>query len=165
MPLHTFTVHYTEALVGAAVRAFVWRRAIVGFGWSGLIALVLFAVGAAADINYGDRGWVLGVFLAVPVFLLIMLLTVWIAHYRNSLGKLRAMKTPQAQWALADETWMVAADTGSATMPWSAITDIWMLPGFWMLFTGISQFVTLPTADVPQAALDFIHQKTRKSRA
>ena len=165
MPIHTFTVRYTEALVTAAVRAFVWRRVIVGFGWSGLIALVLFAMGTAADINSGDRSWVLGVFVAVPALLLIVLFTLWIAHYRSSLRKLRAMKTPQAQWTLASETWTVAADTGSATMPWSSITEIWMLPGFWMLFTGTPQFVTLPTQEVPQAALDFIHQKTRIARA
>ena len=155
-------MRYTEPLIVAAVRTFMWRRVGREFGWSGLAACAALLVFIGWDIASGDRSWTIGALVAVPLALIAVAAAVWIAHYNTSLGKLRAMKIAQSTWTLSQDAWTVVADSGSSTMPWSAITQVWELPDYWMLMLGKNQFVTLPTADVPTATLDYVRARTRK---
>ena len=151
-------------MITAAVRTFLWRRAVLEFGWNGLAALIALLGFLLVDIASGDRSWFAGALTAIPAALAALLIAVWLTHYRNSIGKFRAMTTPEAVWTLTDESWTVAAGTGTSTMPWKAITEVWQMPDFWMLLIGKNQFLTLPATHVPAETLAYLLIKTRKTK-
>jgi hypothetical protein len=155
--MHRTTLNFNESLVRHAVRGYWWRA--VGFRF--LMALALVAIGFFLSIHEGDTSWftgVLGSVLAVGIFFSIAL---YAAHYRNAVQKLRAMGSPQAVLEASDSSLSLTSGAGSASLPWSAITEIWQLKACWLLLLSKSQFVTLPLADVTPDLEAFILAKVR----
>lgn len=152
-------VAYTEDIVRDAVRTFVWRRGIVGqkrlwIAEVAMIALLLWNV---------DRGWVATIMFAILLLPPAMIAVMWIAHHRNTVGKYRRMRTPDATLTLRDEALVVASDLGSATIPWSTLTEIWERPAYWMIFIGPNQFFTLPLQTLSPADRDFLRSKVARA--
>jgi hypothetical protein len=143
--LHKTTLNYTESLLRQAVYAF-WRRT-VGIGL--FVALSLLACSLAWMLWQGDRSWVVG---AVGVFLFFgfgFAVFVYVVHLRNTLAKFRAMGAPSAVLELGEASFAVSSGLGSSTLAWSAVTEVWCYPSFWLLLFSKAQFVTLPLASVP----------------
>lgn len=98
----TFKIAYTEEIVRDAVRAFVWKRGISS-------QKGLWAVEAAMaclllwSLSSGHHGWltvVVAVGVLVPLCLIVMM---WIAHHRNTVGKYRRMPSHEAEVTFRDE--------------------------------------------------------------
>ena len=156
------TVTYTEEMVRDAVRAFVWRRLIINQKrlWVAETAIILLFVWQLV----GDgAGWAIGVLGIAALLYPSMIVLAWVAHYRNTAGKLRKMSTRQATFALRDEGFDVASELGSAQIPWSTVTEIWQRPTYWMIFTAINQFMTLPIQAASVDDLDFMKSKVRSA--
>lgn len=151
---HSFTVLYTEEIVRDAVRAFAWRRFVVenrGL-WitaAGMVVLTLYLW------STGDRSWHLGLFAVVSVLPIVMLAAGWRAHFANSVGRFRRMRTPEARFALYEEGVTISAEDGDATVKWHAIHEVWRRPKAWTVFLGENQFFLMPTDGVPPDALQF----------
>lgn len=146
------TLEYSEALVREAVRAF-WRRTVgVGF----VVALTLLAGSLAVLLWHGDRSWFVGAIGAFLLFGLAFAALVYTVHLRNALAKFRGMGPPVATLELADDTFTVASGLGRSSLPWSAVTEVWRYPTFWLLLFSKSQFITLPLASLPADAQTFI---------
>ena len=153
-------LHYSEPLLREAVRSFFFRAVICGFGPLFFIACGLLVVCLAYLLWLGDRGWAVGAFATGLAFLGIFFLIIYLAHRRNTLGRFRQMRSPEATLAYDDERFTLTSELGSATMPWSSITEVWRFPRFWLLLFSRSQFVTLPLDSLDEHTKDFIMQKT-----
>ena len=156
----TVTLHYSEGLVRAAVQAFWWRT--VGPGV--LVVTAVLAVLLGIFLSHGDRTFWVGALGACLAFILAFLTMIYIVHYRGSLGRFRRMREPAATLEMGEERFLMASDAGRSERGWAAVTELWRFPDFWLLFFSPAQFVTLPTADLPEAAREFIVEKLSARR-
>ncbi|MDK4711232.1 YcxB family protein [Rhizobium sp. CNPSo 4039] len=144
-------------MVRDAVRAFVWRRLIINQRlWVAEIATILLFLW---QLWSDGTEWLTGVFGSLVLLYPAMIIVVWVAHYRNMVGKFLKMSIRQATFAFHDEGFDVASELGSVKVPWSTVTEIWQRPTYWMIFTAINQFMTLPTQAADINDLDFVKSK------
>ena len=149
---HQATLEYTEPLLRSAAFAF-WRRTV---GTRFLVALALLACFLAFLLWRGDRSWFVGAYAAFLFLGLTFVLLVYVVHMRNALSKLRRMGAPVAQLSLEEASFTISSGLGSTTLPWSAVSEVWRYPSFWLLLFSKAQFVTIPLASVPEEAQAFL---------
>jgi hypothetical protein len=156
---YQFNVEYTEPMVRDAVRTFLWHR--LKRRWTLWVGMLLLVASMVMLLLTGDRSWFLGLVAATPGFFVLILWLLYRAHLTNSLGKLRQMGVPKAEFKLENDSLTITSGSGAATLPWSTIQEILVAPQFWALCTATNQFLTLPTVSVPPEALEFIRSKVR----
>lgn len=135
------------------VRGVLWRSLWLWIGAPlGLIAgLVAYWDDGPPELN--------GACAAVLILLPLFLLFIWRAHFKNTVGRFRSLDSPEADMVLDEAGLGVTSSLGAMTIPWSRFTEVWELPGFWMLFLSRAQFITLPLATVPEDAIGFLRGK------
>ena len=158
MPQHV-SLHYDENLLRQAVLRFWWRVIGVRF----VIALVVMGASLAWLVSHGDRSWFVGVVATVLVLAIALMVAVYFIHYRNAMKKLKNMGDPQATLTVSETSLTLSSGAGSSTVPWSAVTEIWQFPGFWLMFFSRSQFVTLPLADLTPQMRALVLDRVRAS--
>ena len=161
--MHEVKIRYTEPLVREAVRAFVLRTLFKRLGTGFFVAIALEATITIWLVSQGDRSWVVGVFGAAFIFVAFFPMVVYVAHYRNTIGKFRQMKVPEGTIIYNEEQFTLESELGSATLPWSAITEVWRYPRFWLILFGPAQFATLPLDCLDPATQAFIVRKTERT--
>ena len=159
--MHRTILNYDVPLLRRAVLGFWWR--VTGFRF--LIALALVAFGFAVLIYEGDTSWSTGVSGSVLVLGVFFSFAIYAVHYRNAVEKLRAMGRPQATLEASDDGLSFSSGAGSASIPWSAIAEVWQLKSCWLLLLSKSQFITLPPVDVAPELRAFILAKVEISGA
>ena len=153
------TLHYNLALLRKAVLSFWWR--VVGLRF--LIVLTMLSAGLIYLLLQGDRSWQVGA-LATIIFLGIsFLVLLYTNHYRNGLQKLKDMGAPQASFEASESLFSFKSGAGSASFPWTTVTEIWRFDGYWLMLFSKAQFVTLPTTDIPLDFQTFILERVRAS--
>jgi hypothetical protein len=159
----TYVMTYTHNMVHSAVKTFVWRRGILGQKklWLAEFALAVLFLWFFAR---GDRGWAVGLLGATLLAPPILISVVWLAHYRNTVGKFRSMQSPIANLTIGADGLAVASALGSVQIPWSILTEIWERPTYWMFFTAPSQFFTIPIETISTADRDFVRSKVGTRR-
>lgn len=157
--MHRIVLTYNMPLLRQAVRGFWWR--VVGFRF--IAAQVLIAAGLIMLLHRGDTSWLMGVLASVFVFGILFMIALYMVHYRNALYKLKAMGKPQAMLDVSEASMSFSSGAGDATLPWSAVTEVWQLKGCWLLMLSKSQFVTLPLADMTPDAAAFILARIQAS--
>jgi len=150
-------LHYSEALVRRAVRAYWWAET----GWSFVVPLALLAAWFASLVWRGDRSWWVGALGSLLAFCVLISATVYVTHYRGSLRRFRRMRVPEATLELGPERVCLASDVGTGEMEWRAFTSVRRFPDFWLLYLSRAEFITLPTADLPDDARAFILGKVK----
>jgi hypothetical protein len=144
----TFTLSYDKNLIRQAVFCF-WRRTV---GITLPIVLTLVGILICYKVFEGDRSWILGVMGAVWCIAFLFIVAVFIAHYSNSFKKYHQMNPPHAKLFISESEFSVSSSAGSATLPWSSITEIWRFQTFWLIFFSKSQFMTFPLETLPSDA-------------
>ena len=157
--MHEIEVQYSEALVREALRAFFWRRTKELLDLKILAAAVLVIGGAGWLWLRDQRSWLFGFLVAIAVLGPVVLLSAYAVRYRDSVGRFRRMKNPKARFIIRDADLTVVSDLGSSTVPWSAITELWQFPRFWILLFSGASFVTLPTEGLSESVLSFVRSK------
>jgi hypothetical protein len=155
MAMEPLRLHYTEALLRRAVRAFWWAET----GWSFVVPLALITAWFATLVWRGDRSWWVGTLGALLGFCVLISATVYVTHYRAAFRRLRRMRVPQATVELGPDRIRLASDVGVAEMEWRAFTGVRRFPDFWLLYFSRAEFITLPAADLPDEARTFILAK------
>ena len=148
-----------------AVRCFVFRAFRRQLGSLFFIAMAILMGCLFFLIAHQDRSWAVGFVIATILFVTVFFVAIYVAHYRNTLGRFRQMQNPEARLTLGEEQFTLTSDLGSATMPWSAITEIWQYPDFWLLLFSKSQFSVLPLNGVDEQVRAFITEKAGKQNA
>ncbi|NHF74210.1 YcxB family protein [Paracoccus xiamenensis] len=80
------------------------------------------------------------------------------SYSRNSLGRLRQMRAPEARFVLDQRGVFAASELGETLIPWDRITEVWQRPESWMIFFGPSQFITMPIREIPEEALGYLRR-------
>ena len=127
------------------------------------MALALVAVGLIASIRGGDTSWFVGVLGSVLVLGMCFAVSLYVVHYRNALHKLRAMGSPQATFEASESLLSLSSGAGSASLPWSTVTEVWQFKTCWLLVLSKSQFVTLPLAGLPPEFAAFVLARVQAS--
>ncbi|MBI1285390.1 MAG: YcxB family protein [Thiobacillus sp.] len=149
------TLTYSEPLIRQAVFAF-WRRSVgVGF----LVALLLIALGLAFYLARGEVSWVVGVLGTVFTFGVLFIVALYFVHYRNSLAKFRDMGSPYATFRADHSSFTISADSGTATLQWAVVKELWQTPNVWLLLYSKAHFSTLPVACLSPEMQSFILQR------
>lgn len=154
MTLET-TLVYNESLIKKAVLSFWWR--IIGVKF--IVAIVLLNIGLAYGFCVGEKSWLMGIYATTLFFAITFMVALYLIHYRNSIQKFKAMGNPQASLTLSKDSFSLSSGAGSATLPWSSVTEVWQFPDFWLLFFSKSQFSTLPIANLSPELQNFIVER------
>ena len=151
MPEEVVHVRYNEQLIRDAVRAFIWRRFVLEQKPLWVLAGAMLVL-SLWQFEKGERLWAIipGIGALLP---LLFVLAGWLAHRSASLGRLRAMPKPEAQFAFDDNGFRVTSGAAEVRLPWTSVSEVWARPGAWMLHLAPNQFVTFPTANVPTEML------------
>ncbi len=157
--MHRTILNYNEALIRQAVRSFWWR--VVGLRF--LVALALVGASLIMRIHSSDTSWLVGVLASVLILGIAFMAALYIVHYRNALGKLKAMGKPQATLDASETSLSLSSGAGTATLPWSAVTEVWQFRSCWLLLLSKSEFLTLPLADLTPEAAAFILARIQAS--
>lgn len=154
-----FTVHYDDVVLRNAVNTFVKRRIVEGLGRLGVAAVVMTAMIWVYLLWQGDRSWVVGAIGAVLLLFMLIFGASWRWRHVEMRRKLVAIPSRQAVVTLSDDGITVNSEAGATTLPWTTFNELWRLERCWLLFLEPNNFVTLPTDDVPQEALDTIEAR------
>lgn len=150
-------LHYSDTLVRSAVAAFWWRTV----GWQFVLAFFLVAGGLGYMLLKGDRSWLIGVLGVVLVLSFAFVVALYLVHLRSSLERFQRMKVKEATLDADSDKVVMTSDVGAFELHWSAVRDVWRFERFWLLFVSRAQFVTLPVADLPSDAQEFIMERVR----
>ena len=127
--MHEAKLRYSEPLLREVVRAFVIRRLLRRLGASFFIVLALLVAALAWFNSRGHTGWFVGFLAATVLFVLAFFAMVYVAHFRNTIGRFRQMGTPEATLSYDEQQICFTSELGSSAMPWSVITEVWRCPG------------------------------------
>ncbi|MBB4128343.1 hypothetical protein GGR77_003670 [Xanthomonas translucens] len=150
--MHRATLSYDRTLIRHAVASFCWR--VVGLRY--VVALALVAGPLVFLVRGGNASWLVGVLASVLVLGAAFPVALYAIHYRNALRKLDAMGAPLGTLEASDTALSLSSGAGTATLPWSAVSEVWRFDAYWLVLLSKSRFVTLPLAGLSPEAADFI---------
>jgi len=153
--MHRATLSYDRTLIQQAVASFCWR--VVGPRY--VVALALVAGSLVVLVRGGNASWPVGVLASVLALGAAFPVALYATHYRNALRKLEAMGAPLGTLEASETALSLSSGAGTATLPWSAVCEVWRFDAYWLLLLSKSQFVTLPLADVSPEAAEFIRTR------
>ena len=158
---HQLTFTYTESLLRRAVFAFWWRTVGVGF----FLTMAVLAGSLVFLFGQGNRSWMAGAIGTVLLLALVFAAMVYFVHLRNTLGKFRAMGALSATVEVGESSFAMSSGLGSASVGWSAVTELWQFESFWLLLFSKAQFVTFPLASIPAETQLFIVSRVKAAGA
>lgn len=148
-------LRYSEETVRNAVKEFYKRT--VGVSLPIVLGLMLIFFGYL--LWTGNTSWITGVVGSALAMALVFMIALYVAHYRNSMQRFRAMKNPMAFLELHDDSLTIKADSGSNEIPSTAITEVWTYDDFWLVFLSRAQFFTIPMSELGSDAQTTIRTK------
>lgn len=157
--MHEAVLTYDSQLVRQAMRAYWWR--VVGLRF--IVGTALIAISLGFAIARGDTSWVTGVLASVLVLGIAFVVAIYVIPYRRAIRKLTEMRGPHATLQASDSALSMSSGAGSATLPWSAVIEVWQFRTFWLLFFSKAQFVTVPLANVAPETAAFILARVKAS--
>lgn len=151
------TLIYNEKLIRHAVWSY-WKRTVVG-----LYVLVILAMTAGFFVLLlqGDRSWLVGLIGTTLSISYLILVSIYVVHFKNSIAKFRDMGNPSATFRAEEQSFTIESGIGTSTLKWSAVKEIWQFQDVWLLLFSKSQFSTLPLANVPPEMQAFILEKIK----
>jgi hypothetical protein len=157
--MYEFTVTYTEDIARRSVQVVCGRVIRRLFDWKLCAAALVTIVALVLSHSSHEVSWLEGAVGALLGILVAFAIILYRAYLRQSLGRLRRMKSATGHFLVTDETLTVSTDLGSSTVPWSSFVGMSEHPGFWVLNLAPIAGLTLPTLDVSADALNFIRRK------
>jgi YcxB-like protein len=151
------TLSYNRPLIRRAMFCFWWRTTGPGF----FVAIGLMAMGFTSLLWHGDTSWLVGILGCTLALGLVFPILLFGVHYRHSLRRFEAMGPPVGTLEVSQASLSLSSLGGSATLPWSRITEIWRFRTCWLLLFSKAQFVTLPLADLGTETRAFILERVR----
>jgi hypothetical protein len=149
----THTIRYTEPLVRKAI-----QRAIVRLlGPLFFIAMGLLAISVILAAVQESHGWFVGVVAtALTVGTLVPIVAIR-THTKAAISRLVQLDDGAASIDIGEERLRLSSKLGSIDVPLARVTTVWTYDDCWVLLAGRSILMTLPTAGIPQSALDAWH--------
>ncbi|MFO1126261.1 MAG: YcxB family protein [Methylocystis sp.] len=153
---YVFPLRYDEKLIRTAVTGFVTRALLRENAARTFIPLALIVLSCAMLFFSGEEEIGVGLFLAVFAILAIFVTSGWRMHLRTMREKVEAMRGRWPMARLRDDGVIIDGPGPISLLEWRQIKAIWPIEGAWLLILTMNHFVTLPLANAPQEALDFL---------
>ena len=155
---YKFSVAYEPAILRSAVRAHIvramWAQQKLSLGIAGLAVAV--AVVAPPVLNGFDRD---SLVTALGVVIVLAAAVAGWLYWMGSRAKLARVSDPQAVFVFSDDAVEMTTDQGSGRFAWASVRQVWKFKRYWLLMIDLNRFVTLPLAEAPPEALQFLDQK------
>jgi hypothetical protein len=163
--MYEFTVTYTEDIVRRSVHVVCIRVIRRLFDWKLCTAALVTIVCLVLSHSSHELSWLEGAVGTLLGTLVGFAIILYRTRLRQSLGRLRRMKTATGHFLVTDETLTVSTDLGSSTVPWATFAGMSEHADFWLLNTTPNAGLTLPTGSISPEALQFIRNKIKPSTA
>lgn len=157
---HRFTVRYDDGIVRDAIRAFIWRRAVVEQKMMWVISALMLSFSIYFIIS-GENDIFAGVMLVLALAPVIFVTVIWRAHKISIFDRYKRMGDPKADITVDAEGIDIVSDLGSGKLTWRSITEVWERPRAFMIFSGDGQFNTLPRETMPEAVQAYLRTRPR----
>ena len=154
----TFTITYSDSLVGSAAVHMWWRRT----GMTYVLALVLLSASVATLLISGDRSWWTGVIATVLVLGIAVPLAGLLVQWRGSLQKSRELESGQAQVSLTSEGLRFSGRSGAVEFPWAKLRFVVRYPQYWLVGPTKHQLFILSLIGFPVEAQEFMAHQVRE---
>lgn len=149
------TLVYSVPLLRKAVFAF-WRRS-VGAGY--IVILILLSAFLAFRVLQGDTSWAVGALGSALALGMGMAVALYVVHFRSAMSKFSALDDSKATFRAEESSFTLTSSMGTVTYRWSTIKEVWQFPDICLLLFSKAQFVTIPTACLPDGMRAFILQR------
>jgi hypothetical protein len=153
-----FTVRYTrEACWISALR--YWQRRL---GMRYAIELVI-GVGLIVLATQGPYRWLeIAITVAVSIFALLGA-GLLVIHWRRALAGLAVLRPPESTWILTEEAVGQRSSLGESAIAWTSLAELWKFEDVWLLIWGRDVYSTIPIAQFPRQARQFVERRVRES--
>jgi hypothetical protein len=156
---YKLVLNYTEGLIRQAVFHFWWRTVGVTFFVVLFILSILF--GFLLFVNVA--GWEVWALCALLIFSISFITLIYFVHYKRSMGKFRAMTSPEASINISEEELSFCSSLGTQSIKWGTVSEVWVFKNMWLFLYSKSQFSTIPLNGIPEEAKDYILSKIKSS--
>jgi hypothetical protein len=150
-------LRYSETLLSGAALGYWWRS----IGWKVIFALVCAGAALVVLVASGDRSWQFGLFGALFAFDLVIIAVTYMAQLQRARSLLRAMGEASVIFRASESGFAVESASESASLPWTAVVELWQMPTCWLMLMSKSRFVTLPLADLDDEFRFFVLKQIR----
>ena len=154
---HHATLTYSEPILRSAALAF-WRRTL-GAGF--FVALLLVAASLVVLLFQGEAGWLVGALATVLVIALLVMVALYLVHYRRALHTFHRMGHQSATFKAEESSFTFSSAIGSTTLRWSAVAELWQFPSVWLLLYSKAQFSILPVACLSPELQSFLRARVQ----
>lgn len=154
---HTATLKYDPSLIREAAVCF-WRRTV---DYKFFLAFLVVAASLVVLLLQGDRSWVIGVLASVLALGAGFSAAIFFVHYHNAMRKYRGLESGQVVITASETTLSLSSSLGTASLPWSAVTEVWRSERVWLLLFSKAQFSTLPVSSMSPELQSFIIERVK----
>ncbi len=154
-------VKYSKAVVKRAIRHQV-RKALGTLYW---IALALLGASFVFGVFSGRHDWFFGLTGTILVQACLVPLIAIRMRTNASLARLIALGEEGVSIDMNSGRFRAISSLGSIDLPLSRITTVTCSPDYWLLKSGRSTMMMLPTADIPWPTVDGWLSELRKAGA
>jgi Ni/Fe-hydrogenase subunit HybB-like protein len=109
----------------------------------------------------GTQSWLTATLIALCLVLIIVSIAVYFVYRHRSFKVFQEMESPQSTWRFTDDAVSVESDIGRSEFKWQIIKKLWRFDDVWLLVYTNQTYSTLPIADVPEVAKQFIVDRVR----
>ena len=152
---YEFKVKYSKEILNRAHIKYWKKKHLV----DAVISPVLLIMASYLLFVSEVREWYMVLFFTVAFIFTAMVYGAFFIWRRQALVALNAMKVPEAQWKLNNDSLFLESDVAKVELPWTAIKKIWRFKEVWLLFYANETFSTLPTQDLSAEVLQFIENR------
>ena len=162
---YVFPVRYEERLMRSAISAFMMKALFHDNPVRTFLPLALIIWSCAMLLFAGEEELGIELFVAAFAVLTVFFASGWRMHLRTMSKKIELMKGRWPMARLRDEGLIIDGPGPASLLEWPDIKEIWPIEGAWLLILATNHFVTLPVAQAPKEALDFLRSHVERQYA
>lgn len=156
-----FEVRVEARHVDMALRRFLWRR----LGWSGVLVTLFAAVYVGWDVAQGGPGPLSSVLGSVVVLLYALLFMARGVRRKQARQLLEQLGDEPVRYTCGEDALRVHSRLGGSSVRWEAFRELDEGPDVCLLFVDPTQYLTLPTDQIPPEALEKLREHLRAAGA
>ena len=149
---YTFDVRVSQRDADIALRRYILR----GAGWGTAFAATICLAYIAYDSADGSLGYESIVTITILLLLVFVYVMAFVTRKRQMSELLRKIGDAPISYRLNESEIATRSPMGSSTLKWEMIQKLWVDPDLTLVFYARNAYTTIPTAQIPTEALDFL---------
>lgn len=156
---HSFDIRVSPRDADAALRRLFLREA----GWGGLIAMILCLGYVVYDFLDGPMNFVGTAILTLVLVMIVFYLAAFVIRKRQMGELLRRIGDHPISYHFGELEIETKSVLGSSSLKWEVIQKLWIEADVTMVLFARGGYLTIPTEQIPPAALDFLVAQVRRA--